>query len=267
VADIYVRIDVNLPDHPKLKAVPKRYRSAALAAYVSALCYCARLLTDGVVPMDAMLTYATRKVLVTLTDVGLIRNQGTCYLIPDYLEWNRSRDEVNAIKQRRRDAGRIGGTVMKQRRKAASATACAGFGKVANANVVPVPKALTETDKTLVTTLPVDNSVDNFGTFWSAYPKPVDRDKALASYAEAIQCGYSPETITVAAEVYAHEGKPLNWIRKPHNWLKDDIEAYSRKAKKVIRSRRIDGCSLCDSGGHVLDEDGNAHVCDHGGGK
>jgi hypothetical protein len=42
-------VDVELPDHPRVKRIEKRHRRAALGLYVAALCY-ARKHTPGVVP-------------------------------------------------------------------------------------------------------------------------------------------------------------------------------------------------------------------------
>lgn len=43
-------VDVDLPEHPRVKTIAKRYRRAALGLYVAGLCY-ARKHTPGLVPM------------------------------------------------------------------------------------------------------------------------------------------------------------------------------------------------------------------------
>jgi hypothetical protein len=89
-----------MPGHPKVIGLS----DGAFRLYVAGLCYSARHLTDGVIPVSQVpiLTPAYRKThLAELTDRALWAPiaDGKWYEIHDYLDWNFSRETV----QKRRD--------------------------------------------------------------------------------------------------------------------------------------------------------------------
>jgi hypothetical protein len=77
----------------------------AAGVFARMLSYCGQHLTDGKVSPGAV-RYITRKqrVLDGLEGYGLIVPNGEGYLIPDYLKFNPSREQVE--EKRRRDAER-----------------------------------------------------------------------------------------------------------------------------------------------------------------
>jgi len=86
----WTKLDDGFYDHPKVEAVGNE----AAGAYVRMLSYCGRQLTDGHVP-DGKARYITRpKILERLAEHGFIERNGTGWVIPDYLEFNPSRDQV-----------------------------------------------------------------------------------------------------------------------------------------------------------------------------
>lgn len=99
----WVKLDDGFPDHPKVVALSDR----AFRAHVTALCYCARYLTDGDVPTGVAKRIATAKVKAELTAAGLwTETPGGLYRLHDYLDWNPSRADVEGTKEndRRRKA-------------------------------------------------------------------------------------------------------------------------------------------------------------------
>lgn len=99
----WVRLDDQFADNPKLE------RAGPLAGWlhVSALCYCARHLTDGVIPWEkaSRLIGSPSKPLQALIRENVWHKEGhdcpTCppcpphhYLIHDYLDYQKSRAEV-----------------------------------------------------------------------------------------------------------------------------------------------------------------------------
>lgn len=124
----WVRLDEEFPDHPKVVT------AGPLAGWlhVCALAYCNRHLTDGFVPraqvarlvnFDGMLVgYAgdegdarlaheptAYEMAGILVDVGMWEERQGGYLIHDFLHFQPSRADVEALKKVKKDAGRIGG--------------------------------------------------------------------------------------------------------------------------------------------------------------
>ena len=89
----WVRLDDAMPD--SLKIAP--LSDAAFRAYVTSICYCARILSDGFVPAKKAKDVAGRpRVVQELTDAGLWAATDTGFLVHDYLVYNPSREQVEA---------------------------------------------------------------------------------------------------------------------------------------------------------------------------
>ena len=102
---------------------PKTIMAGNTAAGVFArmLSYSGCYLTDGLVPADVANTIAgsDKKAIEKLAEVGLVQVLPTgSVFIPDFLEHNRSKAQVEADREQRRAAGRRGG---RQGRKGAEA--------------------------------------------------------------------------------------------------------------------------------------------------
>lgn len=74
------------------------------ALYIAGLCWCARNLTDGTIDKRALPTIAALAgvqptVADTLVAVGLWEDQDDSYLVPDFLEYNPSREKVLAERE------------------------------------------------------------------------------------------------------------------------------------------------------------------------
>lgn len=88
----WLKLDDTLPENPKI------LEAGPLAAwlYVSGLAYCARNLTDGFIPQGAVraLTDDTSQA-TTLVEVGLWTTAERGYQVHDYLEHQRSREQID----------------------------------------------------------------------------------------------------------------------------------------------------------------------------
>lgn len=96
----YAKFDDGFADHPK----NRRLSNGAFRLHVSGILHCARWLTDGRIVADALpdLMRGYRSAyLAELTDAGLWREltPDLLYEIHDYLEWNDSRDRVEARRE------------------------------------------------------------------------------------------------------------------------------------------------------------------------
>lgn len=108
-----MKIDDGFAEHPKVQAVSER----AFKLHVTALCYCARNLTDGILDqravrvVSAIVDKPCARAVRELVDAGLWDEYGADegFAIRDYLEFNPTADEVKELKTQRREAGRRGG--------------------------------------------------------------------------------------------------------------------------------------------------------------
>lgn len=116
----WANLDDQFPKHPKVLPLS----DAAFRLHVSGVCHSAQYLTDGVLHSEAVRLLVPRFKRTTLEE--LVRRElwhqlgdgcgtKTCllgapdsYVIHDYLQWNRSREEVEAERERKRKAGRKG---------------------------------------------------------------------------------------------------------------------------------------------------------------
>lgn len=106
----YVKLFAAARDHPKIVGLS----DSAFRAWVEGLCYCAEYLTDGVLPIVVARQLARLNVRRELYGVGLWEQNGDGVLVHDYLDYQRSRDEVERIRAQRAGAGRAGGRSSKR---------------------------------------------------------------------------------------------------------------------------------------------------------
>lgn len=103
----WVNLDDQFPSHPKIMPLS----DAAFRLHISGICYCNKHLTDGLIGAEAVPTLRPRyrpNMLAELIDRGLWMAHGDVYEIRDFLDWNRSKADVEAERDRKRSAGRKG---------------------------------------------------------------------------------------------------------------------------------------------------------------
>jgi hypothetical protein len=104
----WLKMDDQYPSHPKVVAAG----GDAAWLHVCAACYCAQHLTDGLVPKAILSRLSDRKkpeqLAARLVEVGLWHDRGDHYELNDYLDYNPSREQVLADRERRAAAGRKG---------------------------------------------------------------------------------------------------------------------------------------------------------------
>lgn len=89
----WVKLDDHFHSHPKVCAASL----AAVGLYVRSLSYCGAYETNGAVPYNWALTTAGGKptLLEELIQVGLWKKTKTGFKIPDFLDYNPSRREMD----------------------------------------------------------------------------------------------------------------------------------------------------------------------------
>lgn len=102
----YAGIDCSFPFHPKIRALS----DAEYRVHSTAIIYANEHLTDGVIERDVvdMFKGYKAKVVESLVARGLWHYHDDGWTIHDYLDWNKSRDEVLATKASKSRSGKAG---------------------------------------------------------------------------------------------------------------------------------------------------------------
>lgn len=106
----WVNLDDQFPEHPKVDGLS----DAAFRLHVAGICYCNRHLTDGFVPTNRVRRLVPKfkqTALDELVGYGMWKPHppdGYLYEIHDFLDWNRSRDQVVSERERKSKGGKKG---------------------------------------------------------------------------------------------------------------------------------------------------------------
>jgi len=100
----WVRLDDQFADHPKVVGLS----ASAFRLHVTALCYCARQETDGVIPRAAAFVLAAKRHVVELVGAGLWEPHAAGYCVHDFLDFNPSHAELDSKRDSKRIAGAKG---------------------------------------------------------------------------------------------------------------------------------------------------------------
>ena len=104
------RVDDTYYDHAKVRKLPRPIRNAASGLYWRAISLCNRQMTDGVLTQeDIDLIDGTPEEVQALVRAGLLERHGKRWQVHDYLEFNKSRAEIIALREKLSEAGRSGG--------------------------------------------------------------------------------------------------------------------------------------------------------------
>lgn len=97
---VWARVDDQYPDHPKVTGLS----DAAFRLHISAITYASRYLTDGFLPFGQVrkllpFTDDVQPVCDELVEAALFTVVPKGYTVHDYLEYNPSREEVEAKRE------------------------------------------------------------------------------------------------------------------------------------------------------------------------
>jgi len=101
----WVKLDDSFWANPKVVEAGNE----AVGAYVRMLSYCGQQLTDGHIKDSVAKVIATPRVCKRLVDHGLLERNGRGWDIPDFLDFNPSKEKVEATRKARSEAGKKGG--------------------------------------------------------------------------------------------------------------------------------------------------------------
>ena len=113
----WVKLDENMVDHPKVAQLSDR----AFRLHICGISYSNRHLTDGSIPIQIahkLVTPRAAHYAAELVTAGVWEQKDpTTYFVHDYGDYQPSKAEVLELRQKRADAGRIGGKRSKPRSK------------------------------------------------------------------------------------------------------------------------------------------------------
>lgn len=87
---MWFKVDDAFHSHPKVM----KAGTAAVGLWIRCGSYSAHHLTDGVVPREVARQYGSRQQIAALVEAGLWVESDSGYAMPDYLDYNPSREEV-----------------------------------------------------------------------------------------------------------------------------------------------------------------------------
>jgi len=130
------RVDDSFYDHPKVEALedqtgspPRSWKLAAIGLHMLAVSWSNRHLTDGHIPASRVERLASlprtqaATLAQALVEVGLWERVADGYLIHDFGEFNKLREEVERDRKQRAAAGRAGGLARSRMLRKAGASA------------------------------------------------------------------------------------------------------------------------------------------------
>jgi len=101
----WVKLDDSFWSNPKVEDVGNE----AAGAYARMLSYCGQNLTDGYVKESAARFITTSRICKRLEEHDFLERNGKGWVIPDYLDFNPSREQVEEKRRVRSEAGKRGG--------------------------------------------------------------------------------------------------------------------------------------------------------------
>lgn len=107
----WVKLSDDFPDTPKLGMIEPTLRPFAVELYIAGLCYSARMLTDGFIPgghLRRLVDVEAHgiepvRIAAELVAVGLWQETERGYTVHDFLDYNRSREQVEQEREAWRD--------------------------------------------------------------------------------------------------------------------------------------------------------------------
>lgn len=101
----FVRIDQGYDEHPKV--IP--LSDAAFRAHIGSICWAGRNpRQNGLIPAAVARKKWRPRIVNELVSAGLFDIEEGGYRVHDYLDFNRSSDEISAYREARGDAGSLG---------------------------------------------------------------------------------------------------------------------------------------------------------------
>lgn len=102
---LWIRLHDGMPDHPKIEGLSDK----AFRLLISTWCWCSRNRTDGHVVVASWTKRGTPAARRELIAAGLVEDDlAGGVIVHDWDDWQRTAEQIEEFKQRKRDAGAHG---------------------------------------------------------------------------------------------------------------------------------------------------------------
>lgn len=199
----YIRMHDGMPEHPKIEPLS----DAAFRLLVTTWCWCSRQTTDGRIPKKLWLKRGTAIRRKELQDAGLVVEQDEWVIVHDYLEHQRSSEEIQALRERRARAGKLGGEA-----KAKSVASARGLPDRLLSKNVPSTETDTEIKREPLLVSPLRGDVE------SLCEHLADRIEKNGSRRPVVREAWR----TAARLMLERDGLSTSQVNKIINWCQDD---------------------------------------------
>jgi len=228
----WFKVDDSFHAHPKVLAT----EPAALGLWVIAGAWSSAHLTDGVVPDHALsrLLPDSATLAQKLVTAGLWRRIKGGYLFHDWSDFQPSANDVKERREKRAEAGRLGGLASGKARSKPASKDEANAQALASPIVEPPTRPDPLKNKPSSSTAAPSTDSPEFTRFWAAYPRRVGKGQARKAWTTAIKRGADVELVIERAGRFAAErgNEDPKFIPHPATWLNgerwnDEIPASS----------------------------------------
>lgn len=100
----FVRLDHGMPENRKVMGLT----DSAFRLYIEAICWCSRQESDGHIPSAFIQRMGKAKAVQELVKSGLLDDAVGGYMVHDYLDFQRSAEEITAYRSAKGEAGALG---------------------------------------------------------------------------------------------------------------------------------------------------------------
>lgn len=187
----WVRLDDGFCDHPKIALLPIKARWV----HLHGLCYCNRFLTDGDIPVEVAVRWEGPAAPAVLVERGLWTIDGDTYSIVGYLDWNDSKQKVEA--RRRADS---------ERKRSGSRSDSEGIHASAGSGVEWSRKQQEEW----------------FERFYAEFPRHDGRGAAERAFGKALKRADAEAIVAGAIAYAANPKRDPDFTAMPATWLNQD---------------------------------------------
>ena len=211
----WVKVDDHFHEHPKILAVPAKDRTAAKGLFLDGLLYASRNLTDGRMP-KGFVAETDMRIAEILVSVGLWHDSDLEFKIHDYTDWNRSKSDIEKLREVRKAAGSMGGIASGKSRREANAKQ-----KRSETN----PDTDIERSKNSCPKRTSDETDALFAGWYSKYPRKEGRGAALRAYRAALKKADAPTLLAGverSAKAWGREGRERKHVPLPATWLNQE---------------------------------------------
>lgn len=238
--DLFIRVSLDYGDHPKIASLS----DAAFRAHIEMILYCRKYETDGIIRNPVANRLGSRWDTDVLTELqtndddapSLRQLPSGDYELHGYAEMQETRAEIAARRRKNSKNGKLGGRPPKPNKTQSVSESVTQSLTESGAQ----KKAETETETETELTQHVRES---FESWWSHYPKKVDKGAARKAFKAALK-KTDLETLTEGADRYAESvtGVEPRFIKNPSTWL--NAEAWENESSSRPALRKNDPWTL-----------------------